>query len=463
MSILFKNGEIITSTKSYYSDIRIKEEKITEIGIDLKPVCNEKVINIKDKFIIPGGVDPHTHFDLPIINSATKDDFESGTLSAVAGGTTTIIDFATPERGESVLKAVEKWRKKAEGKVYADYGFHLAVTWWDDSVAGEIKQLISEGITSLKVYLAYKDTVGINDKELFESMKFAADNGVLVMVHGENAEIIWQLQRKYIQENKTAPIYHALSRPSYIEGEGINRAITMARVNDASVYFVHVSSIDGLDFICDAIFRGEQVIAETCPQYLLLDENFYNRKNWEGAKWVISPPLRSKEHIDALWHSINEGLIKIISTDHCSFDFNGQKDMFGKDDFSKIPNGIPGVQDRLSLIYTYGVLSGKIDKSKWIELCCTNPAKVFGMYPLKGTIEIGSDADLVVWDPCWEGEIGIKTSYYKNDYNAYEGFKIKGKPEVVTLRGNIIFENGINKGQPGQGSFINRKGFNKNE
>ncbi len=456
MSILIKNGQIITAFKKYRADILVDGEKIVKIGQNLPSTGVERVIDAEDKLVIPGGVDPHTHLDLPFMGTVTRDDFASGTIAAAAGGTTTIIDFAIPAKEEPLGSAADTWRQKADGKVATDYSLHMAVTWWNDAVAEELPSMMERGISSFKVFLAYKGAIGIDDAQMYEIMAAAKKLGALVMVHAENAELVWQLQQKLLKEGKTEPIFHARSRPPFVEGEGTHRSITMARVHDMPVYFVHMSAADALEKVRDSFFRGEKAIAETCPQYLLLDESYYQRSGWQGAKWVMSPPLRSREHCKALWAGIKGGLIKTIGTDHCSFDFKGQKDMFGKKDFSVIPNGIPAIQDRLSLIYTYGVLAGQIDVCRWVELCCSNPARIFGLYPRKGIIKKGSDADIVIWDPDWEGVLSAETQFHKNDYNAFEGFKVKGRPHIVTLRGKVICEQGQYTGQTGDGKFLSR-------
>jgi dihydropyrimidinase len=456
MGILFKNAQIITDCDQYLADVHVKGEKIVNISTNLKGESDDRIIDASGNFLIPGGVDPHTHLDLPFMGTVTRDDFESGTIAAAAGGTTTIIDFAIPGKNESFLKALNTWKNKAEGKAAIDYGLHMAVTWWDDSAKKELPECLDEGVSSFKIFLAYKGSLGVDDAQMFEIMECAKKFGCLIMVHAENAEIVWQLQNKFLKQGKTQPIHHAHSRPPFIEGEGTHRSVTMARVFDMPVYIVHMSAKDALEKIRDAVFRGENAIAETCPQYLLLDETSYEKPGWEGAKWVMSPPLRSKEHCEALWRGVKGGMIKTIGTDHCSFDFRGQKDMAGKDDFTKIPNGIPGIQDRMTLIYTFGVMEGRIDRCRWIELCCANPAKIFGLYPKKGTIKVGSDADIVLWDPAWTGILSRETSFHKNDYNAFEGFGVQGKPSIVTSRGKIIFENGKYAGKPGEGKFLRR-------
>lgn len=459
MGILLKNADLITDQTRSVQDLRIVEEVIGEVGQNLVPHHDDEIIDAAGMLVIPGGIDPHTHLDLKVMGTVTKDDFASGTKAAAVGGTTTIIDFATPERDQSLLTALDLWRAKADGRAVIDYGLHMAVPRWNERIGTEMETVVDRGVSSFKIFLAYKGTLAVDDTAMYRVMGRAKELGALVMVHAENAEIVWHRQRELLAAGKNAPIDHARSRPPAVEADGTHRAITMARIHDMPLYIVHLSSFDALRCIGDAALSGVDVRVETCPQYLLLDEREYQRPNWEGAKWVMSPPLRTADHRAALWAGIRGGLIGHIGTDHCSFDFVGQKDLYGKDDFTRIPNGIPGIQDRLALIYTYGVLAGSIDLQRWVALCATNPARTFGLYPRKGTLQVGSDADIVLWDPTWEGVLSAKTHLCRNDYHAFEGFSVRGRPHLVLSRGKVIGQDGQFVGAAGAGRFLHRKGL----
>lgn len=457
MALIIQNGEIVTSKERYVADIRVEGEQIAQIGQHVAVESGDTVINAGGKYIFPGGIDAHTHLDLPFMGTTAKDDFATGTIAAVAGGTTCIIDFVIPDKSVPMMDGFAQWMAKAEGKSVIDYGFHLAVTWWDKSVQRELGLAYNAGMTSFKTFLAYKGAIGIEDSELYQIMGTAKElGGAMVTVHAENAEIVWQLQQKLLAEGKTQPIDHAHSRPPIVEAEGTHRAITMAAIHDAPVFIVHMSTADALEKVRDARFRGQHVYVETCPQYLLLDESLYRRPNWEGAKWVMSPPLREKYHQTALWNGIRAGLVHTIATDHCPFDFHGQKDMGGTNNFAKIPNGIPGIGDRMQLMYTYGVTEGRIDLHHMIDLCCTAPARIFGLSPKKGTIAVGSDADLVVFDPHYEGTITAKSSLHRVDYSAFEGMPVRGKTETTIVRGTVRWQNGTFLGNIGGGRYLHR-------
>lgn len=456
MGLLIKNGEIITATDRLFADVYCENETVTQIGPNLSAKENDTVIDAKGKWVIPGGIDVHTHLDLPFMGTVAKDDFESGTIAAAAGGTTSIIDFVIPAKGVPLMDGYKQWMDKAEGKAVFDYGFHMAVTWWSDSVKKELEQVFATGMTSFKTFLAYKGAIGVEESELYQIIEIAQKLGALTTVHAENAEIVDRLTKRLLAAGKRTPLDHARSRPPEVEEEGISRALTLAFIHNAPIYIVHMSCRLGLERLAKASLSGQTVYGETCPQYLLLDETYYEKPNWEGAKWVMSPPLREKSNQDALWNGLKNGMIQTVTTDHCPFDFCGQKDMSGKDDFSKIPNGIPGIQDRMLLMYTYGVETGRFDVHRWIEVCCSNPARIFNMYPKKGTIQVGTDADIVVFDPHAEGTLSQKTSLHRVDYSAFEGFRVKGKVTHTTVRGQIIWENDTFKGKAGFGKYIPR-------
>ncbi len=462
MGLLIKNGEVITATDWLKADVYCKGETITQIGPNLSANAGDTVIDASGKWVIPGGIDVHTHLDLPFMGTVAKDDFESGTIAAAAGGTTSIIDFVIPAKGVPLMEGYKQWMDRAQGKAVFDYGFHMAVTWWSDSVKKELEKVFEAGMTSFKTFLAYKGAIGVDESELYQIIEIAQKLGALTTVHAENAEIIDRTVKKLLAEGKKTPMDHARSRPPEVEEEGIQRAITLAFMHRAPIYFVHMSCQLGLGRVADASLRGRTVYGETCPQYLLLDESYYDRPDWEGAKWVMSPPLREKSNLEALWNGIKSGLIQTVTTDHCPFDFRGQKDMGGRNDFSKIPNGIPGIQDRMLLMYTYGVTTGRFDAHKWIEVCCSNPARIFNLYPKKGTIQVGSDADMVVFDPKHESVISQKNSLHRVDYSAFEGFKTKGKITHTTVRGQVIWENGTFKGKAGFGKYLPRMPHKKN-
>lgn len=453
--VLIKNGTIVTATETKKADIFLFDGKITDIAPNLTQEA-EKVIDASNKYIFPGGVDPHVHLDMPFMGEVSADNFESGTTAAVAGGTTCVIDFVIPGRNQSLLAALQTWHAKAKNAV-ADYSYHMAVTWFDDSVAAEMEDCVkSQGITSFKIFLAYKGAIGVTESELLGVMRKAKQLGALVNTHCENGELVEYLQNKLFSENKTAPKYHALSRPSYIEGYGTETAITFAEATGCPVYIVHVTCKEAATAIAKARTRGLTVFGETCPQYLLLDASVYEKENFDSAAYVMSPPIRPKGHDLALWQAVQAGDLEVIGTDHCPFNLKGQKEL-GKDDFRKIPNGAAGLEDRMKLLYTYGVLENKITINQFVDLTSTKAAKIYGIYPQKGAIEVGSDADLVVWDNELSATISAKTHHHKVDTNIFEGFQTKGAPAVVLVAGKIVFEDGKLNVTAGAGRFLKRK------
>lgn len=461
MGIVLKNGTIVTSQDTYKADIRINGEKIVEIGIELEDDGDE-VISVEGCHILPGGIDPHTHFDLETSTGIkTADDFASGTKAAIVGGTTTILDYATQNKGETLQEGLDHWNQKAQNKSFCDFGFHMAITDWNERVLLEMEDMTKEGISSFKIYMAYKGTMQLNDEEIFMALKKSKEIGGLIAFHCENGDVIDALIQEAKSNGNTSPYYHPLTRPALVENEAVTRLLYLAELTESPVYIVHLSSKKALESVIEAKKRGVEVYVETCPQYLLLDDSLYNLDGFESAKYVMSPPLRKKEDIEALWDACRLNLIDTIATDHCSFNFEGQKDI-GINDFSKIPNGIPGVEHRMSLLYTYGVKTGKISLNKMVELTSTNAAKLFGLYPQKGTIAIGSDADIVVWDFNKSFEISVENQLQNVDYTPYEGFEVYGKPEYVFLRGNkVLSKSEILTEQP-KGKFIKRKTLNRN-
>ena len=457
MSLLIKNGRIITAVDDYHGDVFIDAERVAVIGKDLS-IEADQLIDATGKYVFPGGVDPHTHLDMPFGGTTSADDFETGTLAAAHGGTTTLIDFAIQFKGESTLAALETWHKKADGKTAIDYSFHMIVTDMEDDRLWELKHLADEGVTSYKLFMAYPGLLYVDDGTIFRTMRKAGENGTVVCMHAENGIVIDEIVKRALKEGKTAPKYHALTRPTRMEAEGTHRAIAIAEVADVPVYIVHLSSSDALEQVTLARNRGVNVYAETCPQYLFLDHSYYEQEGFEGAKYVMTPALREKWNQDELWRGLQFGDLQSIATDHCPFCFKEQK-VLGIDDFSKIPNGAPGVENRMALVHNGGVNGGRITLNKFVELTSTSAAKTFGLFPKKGTIAVGSDADLVIFNPGREETISIKnpcTHHMRVDYNAYEGFRVKGFPETVISRGKVIVDNCDYVGRKGDGQFIKR-------
>jgi dihydropyrimidinase len=458
MSVLIKNGRIVTAGDDYVGDVYVESERVALIGESLD-VQADKTIDASEKYVLPGCVDPHTHLDMPFGGTVTVDDFESGQRSAAFGGTTCHVDFCIQGKGQSFSEALEAWHAKREGKALIDNGFHIAVT--DLREGGSLEELASlpdQGITSYKLFMAYKGALMVDDETLFRTMEVAAETGALVMVHAENGDAIDVLVKQALAEGKTEPKYHALTRPPETEGEATNRAIQLARVAGSPLYVVHVSCQEAIEPIQIARDKGWNVHGETCTQYLFVDYTFLERPDFEGAKYVYTPPPRAKENQELLWNAVRTNVLSVISTDHCAFLWDGQKSL-GKDDFSKIPNGGPGLENRLHMIHEFGVRAGRISLNRMVELLCTNPAKLFGLYPRKGTIAVGSDADVVVFDPEKRHTISASTHHTKVDYNLYEGTEVTGSPEVVLLRGQVLVENGDLVAQPGVGQFVKRARF----
>jgi dihydropyrimidinase len=460
MSILIKGGRVITAADDYVADVYVEDERISLIGESLDQPA-DKVIDASGRYVLPGGVDPHTHLDMPFGGTVTIDDVESGQTSAAFGGTTTHVDFIIQPQGSSFGDALEEWRGKASGKQVIDMGYHMAVT--DLKEGGTLEELATlpeQGITSYKLFMAYKGALMVDDETLFKTMQVAAETGALVMVHAENGDAIDVLVKEALAAGHTEPKYHALTRPPETEGEATNRAIQLARVAGSPLYVVHVSCAESVEPIQLAREKGWDVWGETCTQYLFIDYTFLERPDFEGAKYVYTPPPRDKANQDVLWNAVRTDKLSAISTDHCAFLWDGQKTI-GKDDFSKIPNGGPGLENRLPMIHEFGVRSGRISLNRMVELLSTNPAKLFGLYPRKGTIAVGSDADIVVFDPERKHTISASTHHSKSDYNLFEGTEVTGTPEVVLLRGQVLVENEELVASPGVGQFVARAKFGK--
>ena len=453
MSILIKNGRVVTASESYIADVYTEDEKIIAIGKDLAYQA-DKVIDASDKLVFPGGIDPHVHLDMPFMGTYSSDDYETGTRAALHGGTTMVIDFILQTQGDTLHNALKTWQKKSQGKAIGDYSYHMAVTDFNDEVAKEVVQMIEEeGISSFKTFMAYKGALMIDDGQMVQLMKVVKKHGGLVTVHATNGDMIDSLIAKNKAEGNLAPIYHYLSQPEVTEAEASGRFADMLEYTDCPGYIVHMTCEGALNAVRKATQRNQKVFVETCTQYLVLDASLYEN-DFEGAKWVMSPPLREKKDQTALWSGINQGLVQVVGTDHCPFMW--EQKLLGKDDFSKIPNGHPAIEHRMELLYSEGVHKGKISLTKYVEVSSTNAAKIFGMYPRKGTIAIGSDADIVIFDPKKEHTISVETHHMNCDYSGYEGQQVTGKTETVILRGQIAIENEACKLNAGHGQFIPR-------
>jgi dihydropyrimidinase len=458
MSILIKGGRVITAADDYVGDVFVEDERISLIGESLD-VEADRVIDATGKYVLPGGVDPHTHLDMPFGGTVTIDDVESGQTSAAFGGTTCHVDFVIQPQGQTFGAALDEWKSKADGKQVIDMGYHMAVT---DLVEGgtleELASLPDQGVTSYKLFMAYKGALMVDDETLFRTMQTAAETGALVMVHAENGDAIDVLVKEALAAGQTEPKYHALTRPPETEGEATNRAIQLSRVAGSPLYVVHVSCRESVEPIALAREKGWDIWGETCTQYFFIDYTYLERPDFEGAKFVYTPPPRAKENQDVLWNAVRTDVLSAISTDHCAFLWDGQKTM-GRDDFSKIPNGAPGLENRLQMIHEFGVRAGRISLNRMVELLATNPAKLFGLYPRKGTIAVGTDADIVVFDPEKQVTISASTHHSKSDYNIFEGTDVTGTPEIVLLRGKVLVENGALVARPGAGRFVERARF----
>src|SRR5881409_3552816 len=454
MKTLIKNGTVVTATDQYKGDVLVEDEKITVIGASLDMHADE-VIDATGKYVLPGGIDVHTHLDMPFGGTTSADDFETGTTAAAFGGTTSIVDFAIQYRGQTLHHAMETWANKAEGKAVIDYGFHMIITELNDQVEAEMDALVRQGVTSFKLFMAYPGVFMLDDASIFRALMRTGQNGGTICMHAENGGVIDVLVKKALAEGKTAPKYHALTRPARAEGEATHRAIALAEMAGVPIYVVHLSAAEALEMVTQARDRGLPAYAETCPQYLFLSYDNYEEPGFDGAKYVMSPPLRPKETQDRLWRGLAGNDLQAISTDHCPFCMKEQKTL-GRDDFSKIPNGAPGIETRMSLVYDGGVRTGRISLNRFVELTSTSPAKIFGLFPRKGTIAPGSDADIVVFDPNRTITLAANTLHMKVDYNPYEGRQVTGATDTVLSRGRVVIENGTFVGRKGGGSFVKR-------
>ncbi len=451
MDTVVTNGTIVTATETYHADIGIENGKIAALARGLE---GAETLDAQGNYIFPGGIDVHTHFELPFMGTVSADDFETGSVAAACGGTTTFVDFAIQGTGESLHQALQTWMERARGKAAIDYGFHVAIGDMTDEVMNkEMAELVEQGITSFKLFMAYKGTFMVDDETLFKSLIKANELGALIMVHAENGDILHYLTNKHIAEGKTEPIWHALSHPPEAEVEAVSRAIMLARLAGSPIYVVHLSAAEALEKVKDARDEGQPVLAETCPQYLLFNTQHYELPDFEGAKYVMSPPLRDKSNQEVLWRGLAAGDLQVVGTDHCPFNFVGQKDM-GRDDFSKIPNGMPGVETRVPLMYHFGVNQGRFSVNTFVELVSTNPARIFGLAPQKGTISIGADADLVIFDPEKEVRLSVENLHMNVDHSPYDHITVKGYPVLTMQRGRTIVKQGEFIGDVGAGQFL---------
>jgi dihydropyrimidinase len=461
MTLLIKNGEVVTATDRYVADVFVDGEVVAAIGTNL-PMKADRTIDAKGLYVIPGGIDVHTHMDLPFGGTNASDDFETGTVAAAYGGTTTIIDFAVQGMGEPLQVAYDLWRSKAEGKVAIDYALHMIVRDMPEVQLSDMDEMVKEGVTSFKLFMAYPGVFQVDDATIFRALKRTGDNGGFICMHAENGGVIDELVKKALLDGKKAPKYHALTRPAEAEGEATGRAIALSEMAGVPIYIVHLSAAHALRKVSEARSKGLPAYAETCPQYLFLSYDNYEEPGFEGAKYVMSPPLRPKWHQDELWKGLAADDLQVVSTDHCPFcmkeGYQGmpkQKEL-GIDDFSKIPNGAPGVETRLMLLYDGGVRQNRITLNRFVQLVSTAPAKLFGLFPKKGTVAVGSDADLVLFDPNASTTLSYKSLHMRVDYNPYEGRVVTGLPKTVISRGEVVVEGGKFTGRPGRGKFLKR-------
>jgi dihydropyrimidinase len=456
MRTLITNGTIVTAEGSQAADVLIDGETIAAIGAHLAEsgLTADETIDATGKYVLPGAIDVHTHMELPFGGTFAKDTFETGTRAAAFGGTTTIVDFAVQSRGKSLREGLDAWHAKAEGNAVADYGFHMIMSDVNDGTLAEMDQLVAEGVPDFKLFTAYPGVFYSDDGAIFRAMQRTATNGGLIMMHAENGMAIDVVAADEVAAGHTDPYYHGVARYPIFEGEATNRVIRLAEAAGVPVYIVHLSAREALNEVRAARDRGSMTFAETCPQYLFLSLDDMG-DGFNGAKFVCSPPLRPKDHWDELWRGLVKDDLQLVATDHCPFDFEGQKEL-GRGDFRKVPNGLPGVEDRVDLLHDGGVVAGRISRERWVEIVSTAPAKLFGMYPRKGAVAVGSDADLVVYDPTVTRTISARTHHMDVDYSCYEGRKVQGRSDVVLSRGSVVVRNGEFTGRKGHGRFVKR-------
>jgi dihydropyrimidinase len=455
MALLIKNGEIVTPDARYVADVWCEGETITRIDRDIAPPPGAEVIDATGKYVFPGFIDPHTHIYLPFMGTYSRDTYTTASQAALVGGTTTLFDMCCPSRAEEPMAGFETWRAQSEGNSACDYSFHMGVTKFDVGSEAQLREIVARGIQSFKIFLAYKGAFGIDDEELYRALKLAKELGVVVCAHCENETLVAERQRELLAAGVTGPEGHYLSRPPEVEAEGVHHLMTFAGLTGARTYIVHLSCEQALRQALSARLRGVDVAIETLIQYLVLDRTYAERGGFEAAKFVMSPPLRDAANQDVLWHALRTGLVQTVATDHAPFDYGTQKPM-GRDDFTKIPNGIPSLEERVNLLYTHGVCSGRIDLQTFVAVASTNAAKQFGLFPRKGAVQPGADADLVVYDPSYRGALSKATQTHAVDYNAFEGWEIQGRPAVVTVRGAVAARDGKFVGEVGRGRFLER-------
>jgi dihydropyrimidinase len=455
MSLMIRNGEIVTVGSRYKADIYIEDEVVTRIGRDLEASPNAEVIDATGKLVFPGFIDPHVHIYLPFMATFAKDTHETGSIAALVGGTTTYIEMCCPNRNGDALEGYQLWKSKAEGKSACDYAFHMSVTKFVDETESQLRQIVADGAASFKIFLAYKNFFGVDDGEMYKTLELAKRLGVIVTAHCENAELVSRLQEKLLAEGKTGPEWHEPSRPESVEAEGTGRFATFLENTGATGYVVHLSCEKALQAALQAKSRGVKIHVESVLPHFLLDKTYAERPGVEGMKHVMSPPLRAKHNQDVLWNALSLGSIDAVGTDHCPFDT--EQKLLGQDSFVNIPNGIPGIEDRVNLLYTYGVKRGRLDLDRFVDSASTRAAKLFGLFPRKGTIAVGSDADLVLYDPGYRGVVSAKSHHVNNDYSGFEGMKIEGRPSIVTVRGKVQVRDGKFVGERGRGKMLKRE------
>jgi dihydropyrimidinase len=461
MRIVIKGGTVVAASGAMAADVLVDGERIVALAApgtdvaDAWPASADKVINAAGKYVLPGGIDVHTHMEMPFGGTVSSDTFETGTRAAAWGGTTTIIDFAVPPKGTSLLAALDRWQAKAAGNCVIDYGFHMIISDVNEMTLKEMRSCMDAGVNSFKLFMAYPGVLYSTDGEILLAMRQAADTGATIMMHAENGIAIDQLVARALAEGKTEPVQHGLTRPAELEGEAASRAITLAKVTGTPLYIVHMTAAQALAAVAQARDAGQNVFAETCPQYLYLSLDDLARPGFEGAKYVASPPLRPKEHQASLWRGLRTNDLSVVSTDHCPFCFAEQKEL-GRGDFTKIPNGLPVVEHRMDLLHQ-GVVAGEISLARWVEVGSTTPARMFGLYPRKGTIAPGSDADIVIYDPHARQTLSARTHHMNVDHSIFEGFEITGKADTVLSRGQVVIDGGEFHGAPGHGRFLERE------
>jgi dihydropyrimidinase len=455
MPLLIKNGEIITAESFFRGDIYVEDETITSIGRDLEAPPHAEVIDASGQLVFPGFIDPHVHIYLPFMATFAKDTHETASIAALIGGTTTYIEMCCPSRTDDAVEGYQLWKSKAAGKSACDYTFHMSVTKWDDKTEGQLREIVRDGITSFKVFLAYKGFFGVEDGELYSTLTLARKLGVTVTAHCENAELVSRLQAKLVAEGKTGPEWHEPSRPESVEAEGTHRFATFLENTNATGYVVHLSCERALKAALSAKERGIKIFVESVLPHFLLDKAYAERPGVEGMKHVMSPPLRDARNHKPLWDGLASGLIDTVGTDHCPFDT--EQKLLGNNAFTQIPNGIPGIEERVTLLYTYGVQRGTLDVHRFVDAASTRVAKIFGLFPRKGTIAVGSDADLVIYDPSYRGIVSVRTQHVNNDYNGFEGMEMEGRPSIVTVRGKVQVREGQFVGERGRGQLLRRE------